>query len=198
MFASAVDPRVRYGALAALWFSGAVTFLLWQRTLWSTMGTGAGFDHEGGSSPLLRLGRMQSTVRERTVVTEAVRSGLLPLARLRVVAPFDAPDPAATFEMAITTASDPDGRVLFEAPDADRRYVLVSGGGDLAAVLSTDFRAELVEVERTGTLRVADSHVTYDIDGLPFDAGCLRTCATTAARLGEQVERASGDRRGLS
>lgn len=185
---------VRYGLLVAAWAGGAFAVLVWQGTLWTTMGSGAGF--RTGGSTVLRLAPMKATVRERVVTAEAVRHGWSPLARLRVSAPFEAPDPAAAFELAITTDSDPDGRVLFEAPDADRRYVLRAGEGDVEAVLSTDFRAQLLEVETSGLLRVGRSHVHYDVEHLPFDAACLRTCAETTARLAERVEQASGDRRG--
>lgn len=194
LLASSVDPMVRTAAIAALWVSGTLTVLLWQRTLWTTMGSGAGFRTVGGFG-LVRLPQLTSTTRERTVTATAVRRGWWPFARLRVEAALRTPDADATLELAITTDSDPDGRVLFEAPDADRRYVLRDGSGNLEGVFTTDFKAELVDVDTPGTLTVADSHVSYDAASLPFDAGCLSECAATTVRLAEQVERAAGKRR---
>jgi hypothetical protein len=132
--AAVPETGLRYGHLATAWVGGVVVVLVWQRTLWTTMGSGAGFRSDGG---LLGLAPMRAKVRERLVTAEAVRYGWSPFASLRVSVPYETPDPAATFELAVTTESDPDGRVLFEAPDADRRYVLCDGQGDLERVSLT-------------------------------------------------------------
>jgi hypothetical protein len=186
---------LRYGALALVWLVGVVGVLAWQRTLWTTMGAGAGFRAE--TAHPLSLPRLTTTARGRTITAETVRRGWSPLATLRVEAALETTDPAAVFELEITTDGDPAGRVLFEAPDADRRYVLTDGGGDVESVLTTDFRAELLEVETPGTLAVVGSHARYDVAQLPFDAARLSTCARTTVRLAEQVEAASGNRRGV-
>lgn len=196
MLASSVDPRTRTAAIGALWLAGTLTVLLWQRTLWTTMGSGAGFRAEGGVG-LVGLSRLTTTTRDRTVTATAVRRGWWPFARLRVEAALATPDPDATLELSVTTDGDPEGRVLFEAPDADRRYVLRDGGGNLDDVFTTDFKADLVDVETPGTLTVADGHVRYDVSSLPFDAGRLSDCAGATVRLAEQVERASGERRSV-
>jgi hypothetical protein len=185
---------VRYGALAAVWLVGVGTTLAWQRTLWTTMGSGAGFRTDGGPG-LVRLPAMQTARRDHIVTAEAVRPGRSPLARMRVRAAVDHEDPVASFELGITTESDPEGRVLFEAPDADRRYVLRDATGDLDAVFQTDFKADLVDVAVPGTIRVAGSRVSYETADLPFDAGCLSACAAATVRVAEQVERASEGRR---
>lgn len=186
--------QVRYGTLALMWATGVLLVLAWQRTLWTTMGVGAGLTTDGAVG--FALPPIQGTVRERIVTASAVRRGWSPLARLRVETSIDVRDPPVRLELAITTASDPEGRVLFEAPDGDRRYVLRDGDGDLEAVLATDYRAELLDVETQGVLRVDGSHASYELPYVPFDAGQLRTCAQTTVRLAEQVEKVAGDRRG--
>lgn len=187
------DTQVQYGTLALLWGGGVVLWLAWQRTLWTTMGEGAGLSAGGAAG--LRLPVMRGAVRDRTVTVETVRRGWSPLARPRIETAIDVRDPPVELELAVTTDSAPDGRVLFEAPDADRRYVLRQGDGALEATLSTAYRAELVDVETAGTLRVEGTHASYELSRVPFDAGRLRSCAETTVRLAEQVERATGDRR---
>jgi hypothetical protein len=126
-----------------------------------------------------------------------VRRGWSPLARLRIETAIDVRDPPVALELAVTTEPDPEGRVLLETPDVERRYVLRDGHGDLEVVLSTDYGAELVDVETPGTLRVEGSHASFEVPYVPFDAGRLRSCVETTVRLAEQVERASGPRRGI-
>jgi hypothetical protein len=192
--AGLADLQVQYGILAVLWISVFVLVLAWQRTLWTTMGEGARFD--AGGTVGLRLPVMRASVRDHTVSARAVRRGWSPFVRLRVETSIDVRDPPVALELAVATEADPDGRVLFEAPDADRRYVLRDGAGDLAAVLSTDYRANLAEVDAPGVLRVEGRHASYELSRLPFDAGRLRSCAEATVDLAERVERAADDRRG--
>lgn len=181
--------------LGAAWLSGVVLTLAWQRTLWSTMASGAGLAADGGRLPGVSLPAIRGTVRGRIVTATAVRRGWSPLARLRVETSIDVADPPASLELEVTTASDPDGRVLFEAPDADRRYVLREGSGDLEAVLPTEYRADLVDVDTPGVLRVEGTTASFELASLPFDAARLKTAAETTVKLAEQVERAAGGRR---